>query len=68
MLDTFYTTADVNSLPPMLLAVRLVSWKLGAVELPLDILMTSCVLILMWAVILPLLVKFDFHLRENSYE
>ena len=52
----------------MLLAVRLVSWKLGAVELPLDILMTSCVLILMWAVILPLLVKFDFHLRENSYE
>ena len=43
----------------------LASWKLGAVELPLGLWATSCILLVLWAIIFPLLVKADLYIREK---
>ena len=43
----------------------LASWKLGAVEFPYDLWVTSGVLLAVWAMILPVLIKADFYLRKE---
>ena len=46
----------------------LASWKLGAVALPLGAPFSVIVLLIAWALILPLLVKIDLYLREGQHE
>ena len=43
----------------------LASWKLGAVEFPQGIWITSLLLLIIWAIMLPLLVKADVYFREK---
>jgi hypothetical protein len=46
--------------------VYLLSWKLGAVVLPLGVLFTGLLVGVIWAVLLPIMVKADQRLRDIS--
>lgn len=44
----------------------LASWKLGAVEFPLGLINTACIIAVAWALLLPMLVSADAKLRERE--
>lgn len=43
----------------------LLSWKLGAVALPLGPLVSGCIIAISWALLLPILLKADIYLRGD---